>query len=476
MPESTKDLRDTKFTALKKIASKYKEFMPPGYSKWKASEKEELVKAIVKASRKAEHNNNSSEKEKPQKSKIKPECDIPMNRCEKGTMYKKADIQELAKKCGLTGDDLKGSRKKLCEKITEALGGKKPSSEQEKPTSKTSSKDTGSKKPSSGQAAEGQCYDGKTRDELMKMTAGNLKDMLGKAKISPIPSSKAGKVEFLCAAGQGKRCDPKNDNFCEDDEHCDLAAELCVTKDHRKLEEMIYNGKKIIGTSAALKKLSALLEKRKAEEPKAEEPEEEEPEEEKREPENIKINGISINKKLFQFIMEEGASKETANKVYAMANSMLPQAEVKQQLNNIIKWFSEKSELEEDEAQFVVMLSKINKKTEQVQPTTPPKPDTPIKSDKKEPEDVVVEDEEEPEVVIDEDVVVEDEEEPEVVIDEDVVVEDEEEPVVVQKPVEGEEIVDIEQILHQIQKDEDVDIGELAATQKSVLKCLGLLA
>jgi hypothetical protein len=42
--------------------------------------------------------------------------------------------------------------------------------------------------------------------------------------------------------------------------------------------------------------------------------------------------------------------------------------------------------------------------------------------------------------------------------------------------MEGEEVVDIEQILHQIQKDEDVDIGELAATQKSVLKCLGLLA
>ena len=51
MPETTSELRNLNFTALKKLASKYKEFMPKGYSKLKANDKEDLIKMIVKASK-----------------------------------------------------------------------------------------------------------------------------------------------------------------------------------------------------------------------------------------------------------------------------------------------------------------------------------------------------------------------------------------------------------------------------------------
>jgi hypothetical protein len=43
------------------------------------------------------------------------------------------------------------------------------------------------------------------------------------------------------------------------------------------------------------------------------------------------------------------------------------------------------------------------------------------------------------------------------------------------RPTEGTEIVDIEEILRQIQQGTGEEIGELAATQSAVLKCLGLL-
>ena len=47
------------------------------------------------------------------------------------------------------------------------------------------------------------------------------------------------------------------------------------------------------------------------------------------------------------------------------------------------------------------------------------------------------------------------------------------------KPKDGEEVIesaDIEEILRQIQQGKGEEIGELAATQAAVLKCLGLLA
>jgi hypothetical protein len=93
---------------LKEIAEKYE---ISGRSLYKTSNKDELAKKILTAIK--------------NKGKDTLNCSINQNTCEGSSKYKKADIIELARKCGVT--DLSGTRKDICTRITANLVSSPPS-------------------------------------------------------------------------------------------------------------------------------------------------------------------------------------------------------------------------------------------------------------------------------------------------------------------------------------------------------------
>ena len=196
-------------------------------------------------------------------------CDIPQNTCEKSKKFKVADIKELARKCGVT--DLTGSRKKLCERITEKTGlvvvDPVDPVTPDTPPSVVLPVDpvTPDTPPSVVPPVVKKCYGGNTLDDLVKMKVAELKQLMDEAKIEKgRPTNKQNMADYLCAIEQNGRCDPEKGVDCEDDLVCDAQAKVCLTKalaDKRKLQSIIINGKEIIGTATALKQLQKNLDK-----------------------------------------------------------------------------------------------------------------------------------------------------------------------------------------------------------------------
>ena len=103
-------------------------------------------------------------------------------------------------------------------------------------------------------------------EEYMKMSPIKLRNALReKGIVNNVPVGRGSQVDYLCAMAQNGRCDPENGLECESGFVCDASNNpgVCLTEeqaDARKLEEFIMpNGRRVIGTAAALEVLKKKL-------------------------------------------------------------------------------------------------------------------------------------------------------------------------------------------------------------------------
>ena len=157
-------------------------------------------------------------------------CFLPED-CEKNSKKYKIDyIRKLAIKCGI---DIKRNnkyklRKELCQEI----------------------KDHNQQK----RQLETKVVENTSKEQLMKKTLVELKKLLKQQGIDRnINKTKKDIVEDYLLA---PKCNPVNDINCPGDMSCDVRSEpgLCIPKDkkEKRLEEMIYNGKRIVGDKKSL--------------------------------------------------------------------------------------------------------------------------------------------------------------------------------------------------------------------------------
>jgi hypothetical protein len=115
------------------------------------------------------------------------------------------------------------------------------------------------------------CYGG-NKDELVNKKVAELKELLKDAGIkNALPTKKADMIEYLCNIVQNIRCDPEQGIHCEHTmlgETCDITNTpgVCMSEGQgfdriarAKLESMMVDGKKIIGTKSAIERLKNIL-------------------------------------------------------------------------------------------------------------------------------------------------------------------------------------------------------------------------
>ncbi len=208
------------------------------------------------------------------------------------------------------------------------------------------------------------CFGGLTMKQLMAKKVAELRDMMKSAGIDSIGLKKAEIAEYLCS--HDKKCE----GTCEGGLVCDVANSICISPEladkrlsgkKSKYEELVLEGKRIVGTKSALAALKAKISE-------------------------------EVEKPIDQLVIPE--------------------------------------EIEMPKFPSPTML-----------------PSKPVDGE----EIIVVNDQRLPSPKIPS-------------------------PKISSKPSEGTEIIDVEEILRQIQVGDGEEISELADTQRSVLKCLGLLA
>ena len=109
---------------------------------------------------------------------------------------------------------------------------------------------------------------------LINMKVKELRELLKKAGITKgLPTNKNGLIDYACAIND--RCGSKFDGkLCDAGNVCDEDAGVCLTpKAAKKVkkESMVWNGRTVIGTKTALKKLKKLLEQKQVQQPVVEE-------------------------------------------------------------------------------------------------------------------------------------------------------------------------------------------------------------
>jgi hypothetical protein len=191
MPETRTELKKLNITALKALAKNYK---VPKYNQYKVSDKDDLINVILKITKSPK---KSSKKKVSTKPKVELNCDIPNNTCEKSAKYKKADIEELAKKCGVT--NLKGTRKELCQRIANVLN----------QTTVEEDSDTDEELEQCVPIVTTEdelCFDNNSKEQLLSKKGAELKELLDQAGVSKgKPTKKNDIVEYLCAIKKNKR-------------------------------------------------------------------------------------------------------------------------------------------------------------------------------------------------------------------------------------------------------------------------------
>ena len=102
------------------------------------------------------------------------------------------------------------------------------------------------------------CYGGLTRQQLLKKGPIKLRKYLEAEGIKAgRPLKKDHMVEYLCALEQNTRCDPDNQIECDVNLVCDASNSpgVCLSPSlatERKLDSFMHNGKKYVGTKKAL--------------------------------------------------------------------------------------------------------------------------------------------------------------------------------------------------------------------------------
>ena len=314
-----KELSDLTLGKLKEVA---KEYGITGLTKYKADDKPALVTLILSAIRKAKKATTPTSVPQmvPTTLKTGLSCDMDEATCVTSSKYKKDNIVQLATQCGLSAAEINGkTRRELCKLIAVKMSGTIPPPRAQSPPRATS--------PPRAQSPP-RVY---TIAELTKITNNNLKEICKKVKadckssdtkpilvkkimkattprgvspqpsprvVSPQPSprvvssstcikkllgknikdlkallTKSGTtsgqpknkpelVDYLCALEENGRCDPEKGEDCDDGFVCDGTAKICLSPEQaekRNLTEMIWNGRKIIGTPFAIENLKKKL-------------------------------------------------------------------------------------------------------------------------------------------------------------------------------------------------------------------------
>lgn len=200
-------------------------------------------KSSKKSRRKSKRSSRKSKKTEAKTSELN--CGIEKSECEK-PKYKRAEIDKLAEKCGVDYTKYK-NKKSLCEAIFKKF------KEQ-----KTASVETESE-------SEPETESENCSDDLKKKSIAELKsrlDNIGFEKNKP--TKKSDMIEYICSEKKNGSCDIENEKYCEGDLVCDASnpTGICISKelaDSRKLNEIVYNGKRIIGSKVAINKLQKFL-------------------------------------------------------------------------------------------------------------------------------------------------------------------------------------------------------------------------
>jgi len=218
-------------------------------------------KSSKKSRRKSKRSSRKSKKTEAKTSELN--CGIEKSECEK-PKYKRAEIDKLAEKCGVDYTKYK-NKKSLCEAIF-----KKFKEQKTAPVETESETETETENCS---------------DDLKKKSIAELKSMLDNIGFEKNkPTKKSDMIDYICSEKKNGSCDIENEKYCEGDLVCDASNPngICISKelaDSRKLNELVYNGKRIIGSKVAINKLQKFLDKKgpSVEEPNVEEPSVEEP-------------------------------------------------------------------------------------------------------------------------------------------------------------------------------------------------------
>ena len=226
-------------------------------------------KSSKKSSRKSK---KSSKKTKTEDKTSGLDCGIEKSECEKAK-YKRAEIDKLAEKCGVDYTKYK-SKKTLCEAIFKKFKeqGAAPPTEKE-PETETES-----------ESEAEDCNSG-----LKNKSVNELKSMLDEIGFKKNkPTKKSDMIDYICSEKENGGCDIENEKYCEGDLVCDASNPdgICISKelaDSRKLNELVYNGKRIIGSKVVINKLQKFLDEKKETEIPVEEEVEVETEEEQEE-------------------------------------------------------------------------------------------------------------------------------------------------------------------------------------------------
>ena len=199
------------------------------------------------------------------------DCNMPQKTCETSSKYKKNDILDLAKRCGVT--DLGGTRKDLCARIAARMAaGVVPEPPEPVPVVVPEPEPVVVVPVPVGP----DCYGGKTYEELIKLKVDELRELMNKADIMKNrPTNKQDMAAYLCAVQQNGRCDPEKGVNCDGDLVCDAQAKVCLDRElagRRNQEIVQINGKTIVGTPAAIAQLRKKLEAAPAPQPPAPQP------------------------------------------------------------------------------------------------------------------------------------------------------------------------------------------------------------
>jgi hypothetical protein len=188
------------------------------------------------------------------------DCSISESKCNR---YKKDEIKEIALKCGID-PSLYKTKKDLCQAIVNSYEGER------KPARiKKTSRSVGEaivKKPKDKKSRK-QRVKSPYQEDLSKKTVAELKKMLDDIEFSSSkPTLKNQMAEYLDSAETNGRCKPKDGEFCDGDFVCDASNEkgICINRelaDERGLEEIVYEGNRIIGSKKAIKDLRKELKK-----------------------------------------------------------------------------------------------------------------------------------------------------------------------------------------------------------------------
>lgn len=160
---------------------------------------------------------------------------------------KKADLVALLEKMDSTADT-KGTKAVLISRIMQMQSGEDVEKVPEKAPSPVVVK---------------KCFGGLTMKQLMSKKVADLRDMMEKAGLDSKNLKKAEIAEYLCS--HDKKCE----GTCEGGLVCDIQNSICISPEladkrisltKSKYEELVLDGKRVIGTKSALDALKAKME------------------------------------------------------------------------------------------------------------------------------------------------------------------------------------------------------------------------